>query len=121
MIPTAKVRSLSTWVVGLFVIAQIFAVVPLMSEHTTHVAQTSFALCQDCVSTGTIPQGHHRGDADGFVQHHELQDLSGALTYAISQCKIGILHVAVSRYAPNALVEGDPILLEHPPKSLLSA
>jgi len=121
MIPAATARRLTRWVVGLFVIAQIFAVVPLVSEHTTHVAQTSSALPQDRISTADIPQGHYPGDADGVVQHHELQDLTGALTCAGSQGEIGVVRIAVSGYAPDALVESDPLLLEHPPKSLLSA
>jgi hypothetical protein len=121
MIPKAIARRLSTWVIGLFVIAQIFAVVPLMSEHTTHEAQTSLSFSQDRVSAGHIPQGHHHGDADGFIQHHELQDLSGALTCAVSQCEIAAVRVAVAQFEPDALAEGDPILLEHPPKTLLSA
>jgi hypothetical protein len=121
MIPTATARRLGMWVVGLFVIAQIFAVVPLMSEHTTRVAQASLALCQDRIGIGNVPRGHHRGDTGSFVQHHELQDLSGALTHEISRCEMAVVRVAVARYAPDALVEGDPVVLEYPPKSLLSA
>jgi hypothetical protein len=47
--------------------------------------------------------------------------LSGALTHEISRCEMAVVRVAVARYAPDALVEGDPVVLEYPPKSLLSA
>jgi hypothetical protein len=121
MISTSTTHRLGPWIVGLFVIAQIFAVIPLMSEHTTHVAQSELGISFDRDGPGDIPHSHHRGDADGYVQHHELQDLSGALTCTVSQCEIGFVHVAVSPYAPKAIAEGDPIFLERPPKALLSA
>ena len=121
MIPRSTARRLAPWMVGLFIIAQIFAVIPLISEHTIHIAQSELGVSLDRVGAGGVPQAHHRGDADGFVQHHELQDLSGALTCTVSQCEIGFVRVALSPYAPDALAEGDPIFLERPPKALLSA
>ena len=85
MITMAAMRRLGPWVVGLFLIAQIFGVVPLMSGHTAHVAETQLVLSKDSASTGSIPQGHHHhGDADGFIQHHELQDLNGAFTCLVT-------------------------------------
>jgi hypothetical protein len=121
MISTSTARGLTPWVVGLFFLAQIFAVVHLISEHTTHIAQSELGISLDRISTGNIPQGHHRGDADGFVQHHELQDLNGALTWTVSECGIGFVHAAVCPYTPDALSEGDAIFLERPPRALLSA
>ena len=65
MIPTAAMRRLSTWLVGLFLIAQVFGVVPVLSEHTAHIAATELLPSQVSASTGNIPQGcHHRGDHD---------------------------------------------------------
>jgi len=121
MILATTLRRVSPWVVGLFIIAQIFAIVPLISEHTAHVAQSELGISLDRVSTGNVPHGHFRGDSDGSVQHHELQDLSGAFICAVGQCAIGFARVAVSPFAQDALVEGDPIFLELPPKALLSA
>ena len=121
MIPTSTARGLTPWVVGLFILAQIFAVVHLISEYTTHVAQSELGISLDRVSSGNMPQGHYRGDADGYVQHHELQDLNGALTWTVSECEIGFVHTAVCSYTPDALAEGNPIFLERPPKALLSA
>lgn len=122
MILTAGMRRLSTWLVGLFLIAQIFGVVSLLCEHTAHVATTELQPTQVSASTGNIPQGrHYRGDADGFIQHHELQDLSGTLTCLSSRCEIAFVYVANTDYVPAALAEGDPILLERPPKPMLCA
>ena len=121
MFPTAAARLSSPWVVGIFLLAQIFGVFPLVSEHTAHVAQADFTVSQNCVCTGDTTHGHYHGDTDGFMQHHELQDLSGVLSCAVGKCENGLVHVAVCLYAPLALSEGNPIFLERPPKSLLSA
>ena len=122
MILTAGMRRLSTWLVGLFLIAQIFCVISLLCEHTAHAATTELQPAQVSASTGNIPQGrHYRGDADGFIQHHELQDLTGTLTCLSSRCEIVFVYVANTDYVPAALAGGDPILLERPPKPTLSA
>jgi hypothetical protein len=77
---------------------------------------------QVSASTGKIPQGrHYRGDADGFIQYHELQNLNGTLACLSSRCEIAFVYVANTDYVPAALAEGDPILLERPPKPTLSA
>jgi hypothetical protein len=121
MIAMAAMRRLCPWVVGLFLIAQVFGVVPLVSGHTAHVAEAELVLSKDSTSTGSIPhQGHHHvGDADGFIQHHELQDLNCAFTSVVC-CEIAFVHVAITAPAPSVLAEADRILLERPPKPLLS-
>jgi hypothetical protein len=120
MTSKAARRWLGPWLVGLFLIAQIVGVVPLISGHTAHVAETELIVSEDSASTGSVPQGHHHhGDADGFIQHHELQDLNGAFTDIVS-CEIAFVHVAITAYAPNAFAEAYPTLLERPPKHLLS-
>ena len=121
MFPTATARRFSPWIVGIFLVAQIFGVFPLVSEHIAHVAEADFNVTENCVCTGHAPHAHYQGDADGFVQHHELQDLNCVLACAAVKCESGLIHVAVSLYAPHALSEGNPTFLERPPKSLLSA
>ena len=121
MIPSAIVRRLGSWLAGLFFIAQIFGVVSLLSEHTAHVAATELLPSQVSANTGNIPQGrHYHGDSDGFIQHHELQDLTGTLTCLSSRCEIASVYVANTDYVPAALAEGEPILIERPPKAMLS-
>ncbi len=103
------------WIVGLFVIGQIFGVVPLISEHTAHLAEVKAN-----ASTQGIPKGHHHvGDADGSLQHHELQDLNCAFTCVVC-CEIAFVHLATTAPAPSVIAEADRILLERPPKPLLS-
>jgi hypothetical protein len=122
MISTATMRRLGAWLAGLFLIAQIFGVVPLLSEHTTHETESALVLSNKNARIGSIPQGHHHhhhGDADGFIQHHELQDLSGAFTCLASQCDVDFVQVAITLFVPDALAEADPTPLERPPKPLL--
>jgi hypothetical protein len=121
MIPTTAVRRLGTWFVGLFLIAQIFGVVPVLSEHTSHVVETLLT-SQGSTSNAHTPHGRHfHDDGDGFIQHHELQDIVGTITCLNGQCEIAFVYVDHADYVPAALVEGDPILLERPPKPMLSA
>jgi hypothetical protein len=121
MIRATTMRILSTWFVGLFLIAQIFGVVSLLSEHTAHVAATELLASQGSASTGNIPESrHHRDDADAFIQHHELQDLNGTLTCLSSLCEIAFVAATNIAYVPALLVDGDPVVLERPPKPMRS-
>jgi hypothetical protein len=121
--PIAAIRRrLCPWLAGLLLIAQTFGVVPLMSEHVTHVAESELVLHDGNTKTKT-PVGnhrHYRGDADGCVQHHELQDLSGVFTCTVSQCEIAFTRVAVTLREPDVLAGTDPALLERPPNCPLS-
>jgi hypothetical protein len=104
-----------------FLIAQIVGVVSLLSEHTAHVAGTESLASQGSVSTGNIPKSRrHCGDADGFIQDHELQDLNGTLTYLSRLCEIAFVPASNIAYVPAVLVGGDPIVLERPPKPMRS-
>jgi hypothetical protein len=109
------------WLVGLFIIAQICGVVRLLGEQTAHVAESQLMLA-DATVTGSTSQGHHHhyGDADGAIQHHELQDLTGAPASLIAGCELAVTHVTITGYVSDVLAEGNPALLERPPKPFLS-
>jgi hypothetical protein len=120
MIRQAAWCRLSTWLVGLFFIAQTCGVVPLLGEYTAHVTESQLVLAHTTIA-GNASHGHHyEGDADGAVQHHELQDLNGAPAYIAAGCELPLAHVAITFYVSDALAEGGPALLERPPKPLLS-
>jgi len=122
MISTAAMRRLGPWVVGLFIIGQIFGVVPLVSGHTAHVAEAELAssLSGGVDHAAHHKQHHHRGDADGCAQHHALQDLSGAPAPLLDCCEIVFAEVALTVPPPRMLAASDPVRLERPPKSSLS-
>ena len=113
-------RRLGSWLIGLFIIAQISGVVQLLGEHTAHVAESEMILSNATI-TGTTSHGHHHyGDEDGAIQHHELQDLNGAPASLIASCELAFTHFTITAYVSDALTEGSPVLLERPPKPFLS-
>jgi hypothetical protein len=121
MILTAAMRRLGPWLIGLFLIAQIFGVVPLMSCHSAHAAGGNFLLsaCEDGPDTHS-PGHHHPGDSDDAAHHHALQDLNGVLAWVPDRNEIALVHIAVTPRAARALTEADPVLLERPPRPFLS-
>jgi len=123
MVPMPAVRRrLGPWLAGLFVIAQIFGVVSLISSHVAHIAETKVALFADGTTVGDIPHSrHYRGDADGFVQHRELKDLNGAFLGSAIRSSIVLVPAALADEAPRALPKAEPVHLDRPPKTFLSA
>jgi hypothetical protein len=121
MIRQAALRRSAPWLIGLFFIAQICGVAQLLSEHTAHVAESQLTLSEATVTGDTSHSHHHHyGDADGVIQHHELQDLDGAPTYLIAGCELAFMHDTITAYVSDALTESNPVLLERPPKPFLS-
>jgi hypothetical protein len=121
MIRQAALRPLTPWLIGLYLIAQICGVAQLLSEHTAHETESQLILSNVGV-TGNTSYGHHHhyGDADGTIQHHELQDLNGAPAYLIAGCELAFTHDTITAYVSDALTESKPVLLERPPKPFLS-
>jgi len=121
MISMAAKHRLGPWVVGLYLIAQIFGVVPVISGHTAHVVETHSVLVEHGAGGEPTSQSHHKpGDTDGPVQHHAMQDLNGVLASLVDRGETALVHVAIPARAQNDLLEADPVLLERPPKPLLS-
>jgi hypothetical protein len=121
MIRQPAFRPLTPWLIGLFFIAQICGVARLLSEHTAHVTESQLVF-SDVAATGATSLGHHHhyGDADGAIQHHELQDLNGAPAYLVDDCEVTFTHDAIRAYVADLLTGNNPVLLERPPKPFLS-
>ena len=120
MFRKAAWRRLSTWLVGLFFIAQTCGVVHLLGEHTAHVTESQLALSHTPFAAGASHGHHHDGDADGAIQHHALQDLNGAPLRVAANHEPTFAPIAITAYVPDALPETNPVRLERPPKSVLS-
>jgi hypothetical protein len=121
MMRQAALHRLGPWLLGLFIVAQICGVVHLLGEHTTHVAESQSILSSAAVAR-KAPHGHHHdGDTDGAIQHHELQDLTGAPVYPTAVRELDCTRVAMVSIVSAPLVEGDPLRLERPPKRFLPA
>jgi len=92
-----------------------------MSGHTAHVAGTHALLAESNNGAAGVPQSQHRhDDADGPVQHHALQDLSGVLVCPDGRCESASIHVVVAARGSNPLLAADAVRLERPPKFILS-
>jgi hypothetical protein len=121
MTSMAGTRRLGPWLLGLFLIAQIFGVPPLVGGHAAHVAGIHSVLLEPLGVTVKTAQAHHKtGDADGSDQHHALHDLNGVLADSVDRHATALVRVVAPKRASNALVAADPVLLERPPKSRLS-
>jgi len=118
-------RRLSTWLIGLFFLAQIGGVVHLLGEHTAHVSESQLTESQFAVAHASLVANashhhHHEGDADGAIQHHELQDLNGAPLRLTQACQLTVTSAMVTPRAPEVLAGRHPVLPERPPKPFLS-
>jgi hypothetical protein len=121
MISTAAMHRVSPWLVGLFLLAQIFGVVPLISCHSAHAAGGASILCEYQTGADALPQSHHHlGDADDAAHHHALQDLSGVMANSPDRREESLVHIVITAPAPRALAPADQIRLERPPKPVLS-
>jgi hypothetical protein len=121
MIRQAALRRLGPWLIGLFIIAQFCGVVQLLCEHTAHETESQLVLVDAAFAGNTSRvHHHHHGDADGAIQHHELQDLTGAPASLVAGCELTFSHVTITRYVSDVLTENKPALLERPPKLILS-
>jgi len=119
MTSLAAKRRFGPWLLGLFLVAQIVGVAPLVTAHTIHVAGSILA-DQHGDGARADQARHQRGDADSEPQHHALHDMTGVLADAPGASAVGIAYVTIAARPPNALAAVDPVLPERPPKSILS-
>ena len=96
MIPQAARRRLGPWLIGLFLIAQTCGVVQL-TQSAHRACGESRVVLADKTGTGNASHVHHHpGDADGAIQHHELQDLTGASACLSSGCELAFTYATIT-------------------------
>ena len=115
------IRWLRTWLAGLFALAQIAGVSPLIYEHTLNVFDAAQAGSEHGHLSPKAPGAdHHHGILDVHDQCCALHTLAGPLP--------GVADVALTirlsvRMAPAAALVGladtEPDRLDRPPKSML--
>ncbi len=122
MISTTVMHRVSPWLMGLFLLAQIFGVVPLISCHSAHAAGGASILCEYEAGAGALPQSHHHhpGDPDDAAHHHALQDLNGVIAGSPERRDLSAIHGVITARAARALAAADEARLERPPNSVLS-
>lgn len=116
-------RRFALWLVGLFVLAQIAGVVPLMAAHTHHVVESKQAAVSGddgVLAVGARGAKHHHSIADLNDQCCAFHHLSGVLAYVLPVVLVGFSRVLIVSFPPDMLMAADPIPPERPPKSLSS-
>jgi hypothetical protein len=107
MISAATMRRVTPWLVGLYVLALIGGIIPLVSTDSAH-AGPLIVLSDSKAAGGELPGNHHHaGDADDAATHHALQDLTGILS-----CRIGAKHPLSTRplHRPRRAYSPRPML-----------
>jgi hypothetical protein len=119
MISAATMRRVTPWLVGLYVLALIGGIIPLVSTDSAH-AGPLIVLSDSKAAGGELPGNHHHaGDADDAATHHALQDLTGILSLP-DRGEAPVVHTAFTSAAARVLAETDAVRLERPPKAILS-
>jgi hypothetical protein len=126
MISLRTKRCYGRWLLGLFLIAQVAGVVPLVTVHLQHVIAVEQDIVADIAGAG-IPDhalhhahqgaGHEDGVADPNDQcctlHHHLM---GVLPHAAGSDRNGRPIATIVSLPPRAFIPANPGLLERPPK-----
>jgi hypothetical protein len=122
-------RRFGRWLLGLFLIAQLAGIAPLIAVHLQHISAAEQDVADDA-GTGVTPHTHHHHVHQGSGHHdHGAADpndqcctvhhhLAGVLPLATGAKGNEVLLAANVSLPPRALVPADPRLLERPPKLL---
>jgi hypothetical protein len=112
-------RRFGPWLLGLFLLAQLAGVVPVMFDHAVHVFESQPAVSSAHDHGAPGRHGDHRhGIADVKDEccslHHHL---AGVLPFTVRAVSINFAAVLMVAPPTRALASADPVLLERPPKS----
>ena len=130
MISVRARRWFGRWLLGLFLMAQLAGVVPLVTVHLEHAIASEQDAAADSGDGAAVSHAHHHHVHHGSSPHdHGASDpndqcctlhhhLAGVMPHAApARAADRVLAVIVS-LPPAALVPADPGLLERPPKLL---
>jgi hypothetical protein len=110
---------LGPWLLGLFLLAQLAGVVPVMFDHAVHVFESQPAVSSAHDHSAPGRHGDHRhgiGDVKDeccSLHHH----LAGVLPFTVRVTSFSLAARPMLVAPARALASADPILLERPPKS----
>jgi hypothetical protein len=112
-------RRFGPWLLGLFLIAQVAGVVPVMFDHAVHVFESQPAVSGAHDHSAPGRHGDHR---HGIVDvkdeccswHHHL---AGVLPFTVRVVSASFAAVQMAVPTARASASADPILPERPPKS----
>jgi hypothetical protein len=119
------IRRLVPWVLGLYFIAQIVSLAPLVAVHLQHIYQGQVAIADDIARTGVVDHGHERyghhqhgttdpGDQCCTLHHHLAAVLSVDMIYSPGGFESYLRLLSLL----DLFVGAEPGLLDRPPKLL---
>jgi hypothetical protein len=112
-------RRFGPWLLGLFLIAQVAGVVPVMFDHAVHVFESQPAVSGAHDHSAPGRHGDHRhgivdvNDECCALHHH----LAGVLPFTVRVVSTSFAAVQMVVPTARASASADPILPERPPKS----
>src|SRR5262245_20659803 len=120
MLLARTIRCLRACLLGLFVVAQVAGVVPLLYDHTLNIYETMPVATHEhrlVNPTAANPDAdHHHGLLDLHDQCCALHTLAGPLPHVIDAVPVAFLSI---RLAPEELIApagGSPAVLDRPPR-----
>jgi hypothetical protein len=127
MISLATIRRFGSWLLGLFLTAQVAGVLPLATAHIQHALESQRTIADELATSGIVDHsheqhGHHRHGApdvnDQCCTMH--RHLAGVLPLAGGMDRSSPLTAPIVPLPQHSLATADPGLPERPPKLLLS-
>jgi len=119
--PFVRVGFLRRWLLGLYIVAQVAGVVPLIYDHTLNIYETKPVAGHVHVhlaSNSFQPDAdHHHGLIDFHDQCCAIQSLSGPLPPAVSVLLAETIGVPLFPAELIARISLHPARLDRPPKS----
>jgi hypothetical protein len=112
-------RRFGPWLLGLFLIAQLAGVVPVMFDHAVHVFESQPAVSSAHDHSAPGRHGDHRhgvGDVKDeccSLHHH----LAGVIPFTLPTVAFSLAAAPLVAPPLRRLASADPTLLERPPKS----
>jgi hypothetical protein len=131
MLLTAK-RRIGPWLLGLFFLAQVAGLVPLVGAHLQHIIETQRDIAADLAETGAVDHVHrHHSNSDHGRHDHGVTDstdqcctlhhhLAGVVPVAAAGNLRGYLMALLVAFPTRSFEGAEAGLLERPPKPPLS-
>jgi hypothetical protein len=112
-----KLRRFGPWLLGLFVLAQVAGVVPLILDHAIHVFESQRIESHDHSTPGR--HGDHRhGVADVKDECCSINHLTGVIIFISNVAPSSFAAAPVVSARARRLVDSTPLRLDRPPKTL---
>jgi hypothetical protein len=121
-------RIIGPWLLGLYIVAQVAGMMPLVGAHLQHVIAAEQDMAEDVGNTGVGGHAHHHHVHSGSGHHdHGAADpndqcctlhhhLTGVLPHAAGAGANSLRVAAIVSLLPRAFMPADPGMLERPPK-----